>query len=178
MAANRIAIFGGSFNPVHNGHVGIVKRALARFAPCRVLVVPAATSPFKMLARDALPDALRLAMVRAAFDGMENVETDGREIERGGVSFAIDTVGEIAAENPGAELIFLVGEDAMEGVPMWKDAGELRRLCRFEAFARTRESSSGIRRRLAAGDAGAFDDMPPAAARLLAEYLDMDGKGK
>lgn len=155
-----------------------MKRALARFAPVRIIVVPAATSPFKTLARDALPDALRLAMVRAAFDGMENVETDGREIERGGVSFAIDTVGEIAAENPGAELIFLVGEDAMEGVPMWKDAGELRRLCRFEAFARTRESSSGIRRRLAAGDAGAFDDMPPAAARLLAEYLDMDGKGK
>ena len=148
-----IGIYGGSFDPVHYGHLSVAKAALARLAPERLIVVPANVSPFKTAAR---PDALaalpeRLAACRAVFAQLPGVEVDDRELRRGGVSYAIDTVREIAAENPGAELVFVIGEDSVAGLPRWKDYDELRRLCRFEVFPRTRESSSEIRALFAAG---------------------------
>lgn len=165
----RIAIFGGSFNPVHNGHTGLLRRAFDEFGLDAAIVIPAATSPFKKETRQ-LPGELRLEMARAAFAGMPGVTIDGREIERGGVSYAIDTVRQIAAENRDAELIFLAGEDAIADVDKWKDSEELRRLCTFRALPRTEESSTEARRRIAAGEpAGRF--MPEAAAKLLDEYL-------
>jgi ferredoxin-thioredoxin reductase catalytic subunit len=64
---------------------------------------------------------------------------------RGGVSFAIDTVREIAAENQGAELFFIIGEDSVEGLDGWKDIDELKRLVTFKSYPRTPESSTEIR---------------------------------
>lgn len=91
---------------------------------------------------------------------------DDRELKRGGVSYAIDTVKEIAAEYPGAEIFFVIGEDSVEGLPRWKDIDELRRLCTFRSFPRTRESSTEIRRRLAAGEP--VDELvPPVVALFL-----------
>lgn len=163
----RIGIFGGSFDPVHNGHVGIALRAIRELRLDRLVVVPASVSPFKTSAADAplFPPEKRAEMVRAAFAGIPEAEVDLREIERGGVSYAIDTVREIASENPGAEIVFLVGEDAMEGVPRWKDAAELRRLCAFYAFPRTAESSSEVRRRLRGGESVA-SLVPPAVVAI------------
>ena len=141
-----IGIFGGSFDPVHNGHVGIARRAIAEFNLDRLLVIPAAVSPFKT---DSAPKALgydRLELVRAAFADVPEAVVDDRELRRGGVSYAIDTVREIAAENPGAELVFIIGEDSVEGLPRWKDYEELKKLCTFQAFPRTKESSTEIRR--------------------------------
>jgi len=173
----RIGLFGGSFNPVHSGHVGIASRAMSGLALDRLVVMPAATSPFK--AGDAAPmfdAAQRLALVRAAFGGMAGVEVDDRELRRGGVSYAIDTVREIAAENPGAEIVFLVGEDSVEGLPRWKDYGELKRLCEFRSFPRTRESSTEVRRRLSAGEP--IDDLvPPAVAGEIYEMFRPRGRG-
>jgi len=160
----RIGIYGGSFNPVHNGHLGVARAAIAELALDRLLVVPAAVSPFKT--DDATtPVHDRLLLVRAAFNGMEKVTVDDRELKRGGVSYAIDTVREIAAANPGAELFFIVGEDSVEGLPRWKDIDELRRLCTFRSFPRTSESSTEIRRRLAAGESVA--ELVPQAVELF-----------
>lgn len=142
----RIGIYGGSFNPVHFGHVGIARRAIDDLSLDRLIVLPASVSPFKT---DDVPPPMpwdRIELVQAAFRDMEKAVVDLREIERGGVSYAIDTVREIASENPGAELFFIVGEDALEGVPRWKDSNELQRLCTFKAYPRTSESSSEIRR--------------------------------
>jgi ferredoxin-thioredoxin reductase catalytic subunit len=91
--------------------------------------------------------------VRNAFASMERVVVDDRELRRGGVSYAIDTVREIAAENPGAKLYFIVGEDSVEGLPQWKDYEELVRLVEFRSFPRTKESSTEIRRLFAEGGA-------------------------
>lgn len=161
----RIGIFGGSFDPVHNGHVGIAKKAIETLALDRLLVVPAAVSPFKT----GRPPAFaydRLALARVAFARVGKAFVDDREIRRGGVSYAIDTVREIAAENPSAELVFLVGEDSLADLPRWKDFAELEKLCTFKSFARTRESSSEVRRRLAAGER--IDDLvDPAVARAI-----------
>lgn len=148
----KIGIFGGSFNPVHNGHVGIAKRAIAELSLDRLVVVPAASSPFKVGERQLLDAATRVMLVRAAFNGIEKVEIDDREVSRGGVSYSVDTVRALAAENPGADFIFIIGEDSVEGLPRWKDYATLKTLCTFQAYPRTPESSTEIRRRIESGE--------------------------
>ena len=143
----KIGIYGGSFNPVHYGHVNLAKNAVAELSLDRLVVVPANVSPFKTeSAKDAKPLPWdRLEMVRNAFAEIPEAVVDDREIRRGGVSYAIDTVRGIASENPGAELFFLVGEDSVEGLPRWKDFAELEKLVAFKSFPRTKESSTAIR---------------------------------
>ena len=139
----RIGLYGGSFNPVHLGHVGIARRAFADLALDRLIVIPANVSPFKT--EQPMPWE-RVELVKAAFRDLEKTTVDLREIARGGVSYAIDTVREIAAENPGAELYFIIGEDSVEGLPRWKDIDELRKLATFKSYPRTPESSTAIRK--------------------------------
>ena len=142
----KVGIYGGSFNPVHFGHVGIARKAIADLGLDRLIVVPANVSPFKT---EEVPPPMpwdRVELVQAAFRDVEKAVVDLREVERGGVSYAIDTVREIAAENPGAELFFIVGEDSVPGIPMWKESEELQRLCTFKSYPRTPESSTEIRR--------------------------------
>lgn len=166
----RIGIYGGSFNPVHNGHLRVASEAVSRLALDRLHVIPAAVSPFKTGERGpGLFD--RLLLTRLAFNGMEKVFVDDRELRRGGVSYAVDTVREIAAENPGATLFFIVGEDSVEGLPRWKDWGELKKLCSFESFERTAESSTEIRSKLGRGEP--IDDLtPPAVAKFIAAAVE------
>lgn len=145
----KIGLYGGSFNPVHLGHVGIAKRAIADLALDKLIVIPAAVSPFKTATDEDVRRFWtwdRVEMVKAAFRDLEKTGVDLREIERGGVSYAIDTVRQIAAENPGAELVFVIGEDSVEGLPRWKDIDELKRLCTFKSYPRTPESSTAIRK--------------------------------
>ena len=146
----RIGLYGGSFNPVHLGHVGIAKRAIADLGLDKLIVIPANVSPFKTATATGTEASRfwtwdRVEMVKAAFGDVEKTTVDLREIERGGVSYAIDTVREIAAENPGAELFFVIGEDSVEGLPRWKDIEELKKLVTFKAYPRTPESSTEIR---------------------------------
>ena len=139
----RIGLYGGSFNPVHLGHIGIAKRAIADLALDKLIVIPANVSPFKT--EQPMPWD-RVELVKAAFRDLEKIVVDLREIERGGTSYAIDTVRQIAAENPGAELYFVIGEDSVEGLPRWKDIDELKKLCTFRSYPRTPESSTAIRK--------------------------------
>ena len=139
----RIGLYGGSFNPVHLGHVGIAKRAIADLSLDKLIVIPANVSPFKT--EQPMPWE-RVEMVKAAFRDLEKTAVDLREIERGGTSYAIDTVRQIAAENPRAELFFVIGEDSVEGLPRWKDIEELKKLCTFKSYPRTPESSTAIRK--------------------------------
>ena len=159
----RTGIYGGSFDPVHFGHVNVARTAVADLSLDRLVVVPAAVSPFKTDAGPGAGPWQRIEMVKAAFADVPNAVVDMREIERGGVSYAIDTVREIAAENPGAEIVFLVGEDSLAGLPRWKSYDALTRLCTFRSFPRTPESSTEVRRRLAAGESVA-DLVPPSVA--------------
>ena len=144
----RIGLYGGSFNPVHLGHVGIAKRAIADLALDKLIVIPANVSPFKVSGAEARTHEIweRVEMVKAAFRDLEKTIVDLREVERGGVSYAIDTVRQIAAENPGAGLFFVIGEDSVEGLPRWKDIEEIKKLVTFKSYPRTPESSTAIRK--------------------------------
>ena len=163
---HRIGIFGGSFNPIHAGHIGVALAAAREHALDKVLVVPAACSPFKTDAADVMPAALRWRLVKVACAGHPELSPCDAELRRGGVSYAIDTVREIAASHPGAEVFFIVGEDAYASIHLWKDYDELSRLAKFVSFPRTRESSTEIRRRMAAGEP--LDDLvSPAVEEWL-----------
>ena len=163
---SRLGLFGGTFDPIHNGHVRIVEKALAEGVVDNIIVIPAAVSPFKT---DHAPAAKwdRLLLVRATFNGKANVSVDDREIRRGGVSYAIDTVREMAAEHPDDELIFLIGEDSAPGLPRWRDYEELKKLCSFHVYPRTPESSTLVRARLAKGESIA--DLVPHPVALFIE---------
>ncbi len=174
----KIGIFGGSFDPVHNGHVGIAKRAIEELSLDTLYVVPAAANPLKIsgggetAAAAANPYSFtaekRLMLTRAAFNGMERVRVDAREIERGGPSFAIDTVREIAAENPGAQIFFIIGEDSLSTLDKWRDAALLATLCSFKAYPRTPESSTRIRQMIAKGED--ISALVPEAVALFIKY--------
>jgi len=145
----RIGIYGGSFDPVHYGHVNVAKTAVEDLGLDLLIVVPANTSPFKTDAPPRPAPWDRLAAARAAFAGVPRTVFDEREIRRGGVSYAIDTVREIVAEHssPGEapKFFFIVGEDSLAGLPKWKAFAELERLVEFKAYPRTAESSTEIR---------------------------------
>ena len=164
--SRRIGIFGGSFNPIHAGHVGAALAAARKYALDKVLVVPAACSPFKTAAKDVMPAVLRWRLVLVACAGHSLLEPCDVELRRGGVSYAIDTVREIKAGNPGAKLFFIVGEDSVPSLRFWKDYAELSRLVEFVSFPRTRESATEVRRRLAA-DEPLGDLVAPAVGEWL-----------
>lgn len=152
MKKTRIGIYGGSFNPVHYGHLKVAQSALEKLALDRLIIMPAAVSPFKVGSTAAEVFGDRMENLKAVFGGLEKCEVDDRELRRGGVSYAIDTVREIHAENPDCELFFIIGEDSVEGLPRWKEIEELKRLCTFVPFPRTKESSSELRQLFEAGE--------------------------
>lgn len=117
------ALLGGTFDPVHRGHVAIVERILADSLAGCVHVVPAARSPHKEPA-DA-PATARLAMVRLALAGRRGVVVEDLEVVRGGVSFTIETLTALAARHPGDPWRLIVGSDNLPELDTWRDPGRL-----------------------------------------------------
>jgi nicotinate-nucleotide adenylyltransferase len=135
----RIGLFGGSFDPVHIGHLLVAQAACEELALERLFFIPAAQSPFKPGSEPASP-GLRLRMLRLALAGNSNYEIDEQEIQRGGVSFTIDSVRDYTGRFPGAELFYLIGADHVPTLPKWRDAEELARLVQFVVIPRPGET--------------------------------------
>jgi nicotinate-nucleotide adenylyltransferase len=134
----RIGLFGGSFNPVHLGHLLIAQAALEELQLTRLVFVPAAQSPFKPGAELA-PAAQRLRLLRLALAGQTRCLVDDLEITRGGVSYTIDTVREYMVRHPGVEVWYVIGADHARLLPKWREAEELARLVRFAVMPRPGE---------------------------------------
>jgi nicotinate-nucleotide adenylyltransferase len=131
----RTALYGGSFDPIHHGHLILAREAMEQLAFDRVVFIPAAQSPHK-LARIPAPPEIRLAMVRAAIAGEPRFECDGSETEKAGPSFTVDTVEAWRAKAPGDELFCLIGEDNVRELPTWRRYDDLRSLVQFVVFGR------------------------------------------
>ena len=131
----RIGLFGGSFDPIHTGHLLLAQAAIEELGLTRLCFILAAQSPFKV-GQNFAPAEARLQMLRLALAGRTNCEVDEQEISRGGVSFAIDTVRDYARRFPHAELYYLIGADHVSNLPKWRDAGELARLAEFVVIPR------------------------------------------
>jgi nicotinate-nucleotide adenylyltransferase len=137
----RIGIYGGTFNPVHHGHLILARQALEEFKLDRLIFVPAAESPFKIQNHTA-PPGDRLAMLRLAIAGEDRFSVDPLEIERGGISYSIDTVKMFRTRNPEAELFFLVGEDNADRLTEWHRFEELKKLVCFVVLSRSEDFES------------------------------------
>jgi len=119
-----IAVFGGTFNPPHNGHLIVAENVRDTLRLERVLFIPAARSPHKGV-QSLAPAADRLAMTRLAIEGNPAFTVSEMEIARGGTSYTIDTLREVAGAYPGARLKLLIGADNLFDFEGWKSPGEI-----------------------------------------------------
>ena len=131
----RLGLYGGSFDPIHWGHLMVARAALEELALDRLVFIPAAQSPFKPGTQPA-PANLRARMMRLALAGETRCEVSETELQRGGVSYSIDTVREFAATNPDAELFWLIGADHVASLPLWREANALAEAVRFVVIPR------------------------------------------
>jgi nicotinate-nucleotide adenylyltransferase len=136
----RLGLFGGSFDPIHCGHLLVAQAAFEELQLDRLFFIPAARSPFKPDRPLAL-DAQRTALIRLALAGETRCEVDEQELKRQGTSYTIATVRDYTHRFPGAELFYLIGADHVTKLNEWREAAELARLATFVAIPRPGESA-------------------------------------
>ena len=119
----RVGLFGGSFDPVHNAHVALATLALAQLQLDEVRWIPVCKSSQK--SRKLAPAADREAMVRLAIAGEPRFALDRTELRRGGVSYTLDTVRDLAAAEPDSTWVLILGQDQYAGLHTWRDWREL-----------------------------------------------------
>lgn len=129
----RIGIFGGTFNPIHVGHLILAECAREQYRLDQVWFVPAATPPHKA-SPQLLPGSTRLALIRLAIAGHPAFRASDLELKRGGVSYTIDTVLAVRRRHPAAKLFLIVGADLL--AVRWHRMEELARLCTFAVAER------------------------------------------
>lgn len=131
----RLGILGGTFDPPHVGHLIAASGALEALALSRLVLVPAWRQPLK--AGVAITAAEhRLAMTRLLAKADPRLSVDAVEIERGGLSYSVDTVREYRQRHPGSELYLLMGEDTAATLPQWREPEELAAMVRVVVLAR------------------------------------------
>jgi nicotinate-nucleotide adenylyltransferase len=134
----RIGIFGGSFDPVHLGHLLAAQAACEELELERFFFIPAAQSPFKPESTPA-PASARVRLLRLALAGKCRYEVDTQEVERGGVSYTVDTLRDYVRRFAGAALYYLIGADHVEQLPQWREAEALAKLATFVVIPRPGE---------------------------------------
>lgn len=182
-------MFGGAFDPPHRAHVALAEAAVRQLALDRLYVLPTGNAWHKERALTPAPH--RLAMARLAFAGLPQAVVDDRELRRTGPTYSIDTLRELQAEHPGAQLHLLMGEDQAGDFRRWHAWEEIARLAGLgvagrgtgEGVAALRalpgvrveplqlpqmpESATSIRARLTAGQ-----DITALVAPAVASYID------
>jgi nicotinate-nucleotide adenylyltransferase len=131
----RVALFGGTFNPVHCGHLRVARAAMDELDLERVILMPCARPPHKT-AEDLAPGADRLAMCRLAAQGDARLEVSDLEMRRPGPSYTVETLRALRAARPEAELVLLVGADMLRDLHLWRQVEEIVRLARVVTLPR------------------------------------------
>ena len=131
----RLGVFGGTFDPPHVGHLLVAADAMEALELERVAFVPAATQPLKAGAISA-SDAARLAMTRLLVGSDPRFAVDPIEIDRGGLSFMVETLATLAARWPDAELFLLVGADVLSSFGRWREPERVRQLATLAVLTR------------------------------------------
>jgi nicotinate-nucleotide adenylyltransferase len=131
----RIALFGGTFDPIHLGHVEIATQARAAMNLDEVRFLPCHTSPHKMGVTSAPPED-RLEMTRLATRDLAWATVDDFDLRRTSPAYSYQTAEEMAGRFPGAKLFWIMGADQWRALPQWKEPGRLAELVEFIVFAR------------------------------------------
>ena len=179
-ALKRIAIYGGTFDPVHHAHLILARDAFEALRLDKVIFVPASISPVKKAAPVASGE-LRLAMLRAAIDGEPKLAVDDCELRRPPPSYTIDTVEEVQRRNSGIGICCLIGEDNVDTLTKWHRFADLNKIVHFVVLDRTGQtathsypvidrkmdiSATEIRRRVASGQSIRYL-VPPAVEEII-----------
>jgi nicotinate-nucleotide adenylyltransferase len=179
-ALKRIAIYGGTFDPIHHAHLILARDALETLRLDRVIFVPAAISPLKKAAPVASGE-LRLAMLRAAIKSEPKFAADDCELRRPPPSYTIDTVEEVQRRNSDTAIYCLIGEDNAERLTKWHRFTELDKMVHFVVLDRTGQranhsypvidrkmdiSATEIRSRVASGRSIRYL-VPPAVEEII-----------
>jgi nicotinate-nucleotide adenylyltransferase len=185
----KIGIFGGTFDPIHHGHLILARDAVETLQLDKVVFVPAAISPHK-LARKPTAPAIRLEMLRAAIEAEAPFAVDALELERPSPSYAVDTVETLRQREPGAEFFYLIGEDNIARLSTWHRFPELSQMVQFAVLDRSGLntahpypairrhldiSATDIRKRVASGRSIRYL-VPPAVETIIRErqlYLEL-----
>jgi nicotinate-nucleotide adenylyltransferase len=140
----RIGIFGGTFNPIHIGHLRSAEEVREAQGLDRILFVPSAQPPHKQAA-GLVSAAHRLAMVRLAIAGNPSFRVSPIEIERGGRSFSVDTLRALRTRLPRARFAFILGIDAFREIATWKDFRSIFTLCDLVVTSRPPVHAAALR---------------------------------
>nr|WP_298929730.1 nicotinate-nucleotide adenylyltransferase [uncultured Ramlibacter sp.] len=132
----RLGMFGGSFDPPHVAHVALARAAVQQLGLDELRIFPTGQAWHK--ARDLSPAAHRLEMARMAFADVPHAVVDGRELQRTGPTYTVDTLRELQAQHPGAELLLVIGADQAEALQGWRESDEIKRLATISVAARAR----------------------------------------
>jgi nicotinate-nucleotide adenylyltransferase len=120
----RLGIFGGSFDPVHYGHLLLAECAREQLALDEVWLIPTAVSPFKV-GKEQAPAKARLEMLQLALASGEQLRASPIEIDRGGISYTVETLAEVARQQPDTALFLLMGADALRDLPSWREPARI-----------------------------------------------------
>jgi nicotinate-nucleotide adenylyltransferase len=178
----RIGVFGGTFDPVHNGHILPVEGAAAKYRLQRVYYVPARLSPLKE--KPPTDARHRVAMLALAIQGHPDWSIDLEELDREPPSWTIETLRAIRARHPEDELWLLMGTDILAGFARWKSPEEILKIARVAAFHREPYIDErivvpdvpGLRDRLSLFDAGSVRISATALRNDLAAGKGIEGR--
>ena len=137
----KLGFYGGTFDPIHNGHLILAREAVEKLGLDRLYFIPNAVSPHKR-AMQTVPGVLRAEMIRAAIENEPRFDIDDMELERPGVSYTIDTLLELRERfGPEPEFFYLIGEDNVSALGTWRRADELHHLATFVVLCRSEHAT-------------------------------------
>lgn len=186
-----IGLFGGSFDPIHHGHLLAAQAALEGLGLEELRFVPARQQPFKADGHGASGDD-RAAMIQRAIGEEPRFALERCELNRPGPSYTVDTLRHLRAREPGAEFVLLIGSDAAVDLPKWREAAAIPELARVVVFERAGTpasthpavqvpaveiSATEIRRRVREGRSIRWWVPAPVAEYIAARRLYLDGEG-
>ncbi len=164
----RIGIYGGTFAPIHNGHVNAAKAFMDQMQLHYLFVVPTSLTPEKI--RDSGDDANhRMRMCQLAFEGEVGVIVSDMEIERGGISYTVDTLRSLAAED--RRLFMLVGTDMALKLGQWREPEEIFKLC-YPTYVR-RESDKLLEKQIIEKNTKYLNDYGKICRRIMTNEIEL-----
>lgn len=131
----RIGLYGGTFDPIHVGHLLVAEQVCEKLRLDCVYFLPAATAPHKV-DHKSLDAKHRLKMVRLATGGNPRFRVDDRELRRGGTSYTVDTLSELTQEQPNHDFVFIIGNDSLEELHTWREPARICELAFVAVAAR------------------------------------------
>ena len=179
-ALKKIAIYGGTFDPIHHGHLIVAREALERLGTEEVIFIPARVSPLRRTAPLAR-DEIRLLMIKAAIENEPGFAVDDCELRRPPPSYTVDTIEQIRQREGNAAIYCLIGEDNVDRLTKWRRFADLEKMVRIVVLDRSGQqprhaypvirrkidiSATEIRKRVATGRSIRYF-VPPAVEEII-----------